>query len=106
VTLSGPWPAFVFRENGAFTIQFANQAALDLLGYKLEELCGQSMCGMYDLSKKRPNISGEFMQVGGVRDVPVGIRKKSGETRAMRLFAKREVKSVGTPRIYAAWKDI
>jgi PAS domain S-box-containing protein len=107
VTLFGPWPAFVFRENRAFTIQFANQAALDLLGYKLEELFGQSMCEIYDeYTQERVEIRSNFMQAGGVRNVPVGIRKKSGETRPMRLFAQREVKPLGIPRIYAAWRDV
>jgi PAS domain S-box-containing protein len=103
-TLFGPRPGFVFRENRAFTIQFANAPALDLLGYRLEELVGRSMRDVYDEpTQHQSEITSEMMQTGGVRNALVGVRKKSGETLPMRLFAEREVRAARIPRIYASW---
>ena len=75
--------------------------------HKYEELFGQSMIDLYDdRTQEQLQIVSDFMQTGGVRNVRVGVRKKNGETLPMRLFAQREEKAVGIPRIYAAWRHV
>jgi PAS domain S-box-containing protein len=104
VVLFGPWPGFVFRENRTFTIQFVNQPALDLLGYSFEELFGTSMIDAYAPEmRERLDIVKEFMSEGGVRGIPIRVRKKSGESAPMVLYSRREHRAAGGPVVIALW---